>query len=157
MNLRHSALAAAAVTVAVPVGLLAVGAGSSLAHQAVRADAHAASAPTVALRSTKYGKILVVGKTGRTLYLFTGDSRNKSNCTGRCASAWPPLLTKGKPTGGAGISARKLGEIKSGSSHQVTYNGHPLYTFVSDTGAGSITGEASGGFYVVSAGGNEGK
>lgn len=153
MKLRHPVLAAAAVALAAPAAVLAAGPGNSPAPSASAPTARAATAPTVALRSTRYGKILVVGATGRTLYLYDRDARNKSNCSGQCASAWPPLLTRARPTAGAGASASKLGEIKRGANHQVTYADHPLYTFVSDSGPGSITGEGSGGFYVVGASG----
>jgi predicted lipoprotein with Yx(FWY)xxD motif len=151
MNRKHSALTAAVVTAAVPIGLLAAGAGASLASPA-SAPARAAASATVALRTTHLGKILVVGKTGRTLYLFNKDGKNKSNCTGSCAAIWPPLRASGKPTAGGGVSAAKLGKITA--TRQVTYAGHPLYTFVSDSGAGKTSGEAVNGFYVVSASGS---
>ena len=155
MHLKHSVVVAAAVVAAaVPAGLLAAGAGASIARQASPPAAGAAKTATVTLRKTKLGTILVAGKSGRTLYLFKQDGKNMSNCTGPCAAIWPPLLTSVKPTGGAGVSASKLGEIKRGASHQVTYAGHPLYTFVSDGSAGQTTGEGVQGFYVVSASGN---
>ncbi|HWC85382.1 MAG TPA: hypothetical protein VG388_02515 [Solirubrobacteraceae bacterium] len=153
MIIKHSALAAAIATAAVPAGFLAAGAGASLASASAAPAAHTAASATVALRSTHLGKILVVGRTGRTLYLFNRDATNRSNCSGSCAAIWPPLLTSGRPSAGPGLSARKLGEIKRGSSHQVTYAGHPLYTFASDSAAGKTTGQGVGGFYVVSASG----
>jgi predicted lipoprotein with Yx(FWY)xxD motif len=150
MHLKHSAIAAAVVTAVVPAGLLATGAGASTARHA---QASATKTATVALRKTKLGKILVVGKSGRTLYLFKQDGKNMSNCTGQCAAIWPPLYVKGKPSAGRGVSASKLGEIKRGSRHQVTYAGHPLYLFANDTKAGDTTGERTNGFYVVAASG----
>ena len=59
---------------------------------------------SVALASSKLGKILVDGK-GRTLYLFQADTGTASTCNGACASAWPPLRTAGQPTAGPGVSA----------------------------------------------------
>ena len=103
MQIRHSAIAAAVVTAAVPAGILAAGAGASFARQASNPAAVAAKTATVALRTTKHGKILVVGKSGLTLYLFTQDGKNMSNCTGQCAAIWPPLLVTGKPTAGKGV------------------------------------------------------
>ena len=105
------------------------------------------------VRATSLGKLLIAGSSGRTLYLSTQDAKNKSMCTGQCADVWPPLLTSGKPSAGMGVSAPKLGEIKRGHSHQVTYAGHPLYEFSGDTNAGQTTGEGVNGFYVVSASG----
>src|SRR5690242_1056760 len=31
---------------------------------------------------------------GRALYLWTGDSNGKSNCSGDCSTQWPPLITR---------------------------------------------------------------
>jgi predicted lipoprotein with Yx(FWY)xxD motif len=150
MHIKHHRLLAAAVlTAAVPGGILATQAGASTMPHAV-----AAKASTVALRSTHLGHILVAGSTGRTLYLYDKDGKNKSNCTGSCAAVWPPLMASGKPSAGAGVSGSKLGEIKRGGGHQVTYAGHPLYTFQSDSAAGQTSGEGVGGFYVVAASGS---
>lgn len=96
----------------------------------------AASAPSgpakVGVRTTHLGKVLVNGK-GVTLYLFEKDKHGKSACAGRCAKAWPPLLTKGKPHVSGGASASKIGTTRrSDGTTQVTYAGHPLYTFVND-------------------------
>jgi predicted lipoprotein with Yx(FWY)xxD motif len=150
MHLKHSIAAAAAVTAVVPAGLLGVGAGASLARSALDPVAGAAKAPTVSVRTTKLGKILV-GSSGRTVYLFTKDGKNHSTCTGACAQAWPPLTASGKPSAGKGVAASKLGEIKA--SHQVTYAGHPLYYWQGDSKAGQTTGEGVNNFYVVATSG----
>src|SRR3954453_3839280 len=52
-----------------------------------------------ATRKADLGTYLTNGG-GRTLYLFAADHDHKSTCTGACASTWPPLITKGKPTAG---------------------------------------------------------
>jgi hypothetical protein len=53
---------------------------------------------------------------------------------------------KGPVTAGAGLTG-KLGTIKrSDGSAQATYNGHPLYTFVKDTGPGTDTGNGLNAF-----------
>jgi predicted lipoprotein with Yx(FWY)xxD motif len=153
MHVRHSIVTAAIVAAGVPVGLLAVDAGASLARGAGDPAATAAGKATVAVRSSGHGKILVSGSNGRSLYLDVADGKNKSNCTGQCASAWPPLLVSGKPRAGAGVAAAKLGSIKRGASRQVTYAGHPLYYWMGDTKPGQTTGEGINGFYLVSASG----
>jgi hypothetical protein len=84
----------------------------------------------------------LVNSSGRTVYLFKGDSGMKSACTGACATAWPPLLAIGNPTAGSGLAASKLGTItRSDGAKQVTYNGHPLYTFIKDKKPGNVNGE----------------
>lgn len=152
-------------------GLITALGGAALATQAVTSYAGATSATPrsatvaarpdpifistskIALRSTRLGNILVIANTGRTLYLYTKDGKNKSNCAGGCASAWPPVLTNAVPKAGRGVTQSKLGRIARGKSHQVTYAGHPLYGFVSDTKPGQTTGQGAavggGTFYVV--------
>jgi predicted lipoprotein with Yx(FWY)xxD motif len=116
-------------------------------------------AASVALRSSKLGKILVDSQ-GRTLYLFQADKGMASTCLGACAQFWPPLTTAGKPTAGRGVSPARLGTIRrSDGKTEVTYNGHPLYTYAGDTAPGQTTGEENHGFGaewdVLSAAGNK--
>lgn len=150
MHIKRSWVGAGVVAIAVPAGLLLGGVGASVARTSAPRVASAAKAPTAAVHKTSLGKILVAGASGRTLYLLTSDGKNKSTCTGGCAQVWPPLLVSGKPTAGKSVSKSKLGEIKRGKSHQVTYAGHPLYEFEQDSGPGQTNGEGTGGFYVVS-------
>jgi predicted lipoprotein with Yx(FWY)xxD motif len=79
--------------------------------------------------------ILVNGR-GRTLYAFTKDGRNKDRCVtaAGCSSTWPMLTSNGKPAAGPGVKGSMLSTIKlPNGSHQVTYDGHPLYTYVADS------------------------
>ncbi len=103
---------------------------------AATALAGAGHPTTVKLASTSAGKLVTNGG-GRTLYMFTKDARNKDRCMGisGCASTWPPLLTRANPIAAGGVNASLLGTITvSGGRHQVTYAGHPLYTYSGDTG-----------------------
>ena len=94
---------------------------------------------TLAMADSSLGSILVDGK-GITLYLFTKDTPNASNCTGQCLAAWPPLL--GKPTAGKGVDAAKLGSFpRADGSTQASYNGWPLYYWEQDTKPGDVTGQ----------------
>src|SRR5271170_847115 len=107
--------------------------------------ARVAAAPTISLRSTAYGKILVNSK-GYTLYLWAKDKKNKSNCSGACLDVWPFVLVHGKPTAGPGVNPKLLGTIKEKGGNEVSYNGWPLYTFASDTKPGVISGEGNTSF-----------
>ena len=91
-----------------------------------------------------------------TLYLFTKDERDLSNCSGGGAQSWPPLLTVGDPTGGEGIAGDKLGNIeRTDGSMQVTYNGWPLYYFARDVKPGDANGQTVGNvWWVVSTSGS---
>jgi predicted lipoprotein with Yx(FWY)xxD motif len=119
------------------------------------AAARHAAGTKVVLHKTGLGKVLATSS-GFTLYLYTPDPKGKSVCTGSCAAAWPPLLTKGKPTAGPGVKAKLLGTAKRGGKLQVTYAGHPLYRYAGDSKAGQTAGEGVGGiWYALSAGGKK--
>ena len=110
---------------------------------ALAAGDSASRAATVSTAKTGLGKIIVNGS-GRTLYLFEKDKRGKSACSGACASYWPPLITHGKPMAAGGAKRALLGTIKrSNGSRQVTYAGHPVYTYLLDTRRGQTKGEGS--------------
>jgi predicted lipoprotein with Yx(FWY)xxD motif len=87
----------------------------------------------VAQRSS-YGRVLYDAN-GQVVYAFELDRRNRSNCTSaECVKAWPPVLTREKPTAGAGVEARLLGTIRRRDGRlQVTYNGRPLYFYEHET------------------------
>jgi predicted lipoprotein with Yx(FWY)xxD motif len=99
-----------------------------------RPQARSSRAATVQLRHTRLGNILV-SSSGRTLYEFTRDHARKSSCAAisGCSSAWPSLKTSGRPTSGPGIKASLLSTT---TGAQVTYAGHPLYTYSGDGGPG---------------------
>ena len=97
-------------------------------------DASIAAAPTVRLEPTGLGQILV-DSSGRTLYLFTRDRHERDSCAkvSGCLQTWPALTTTHKPRAGAHVRASLLGTIKlHGRLRQVTYAGHPLYTYALD-------------------------
>lgn len=97
----------------------------------------------------KFGKILVDGK-GMTLYMFTKDEPNKSNCSGGCLKAWPPLATQGTPKLGDGVDATLIGNAAlADGSKVVTYNKMPLYYWASDVKPGDITGLGVGGVWFL--------
>ncbi|HXB65995.1 MAG TPA: hypothetical protein VNV42_14095 [Solirubrobacteraceae bacterium] len=118
-------------------------------------SAHASRAATVQLRHTSIGSILV-SSSGRTLYEFTRDRGHKNSCAAirECSAVWPSLKASGKPTAGSGVKASLL---SSTSGHQVTYAGHPLYTYSGDSGPGetSYVGakQFGGAWYAIDASG----
>jgi predicted lipoprotein with Yx(FWY)xxD motif len=115
---------------------------------------------TVGVATTSsLGKVLDNSQ-GRTVYLFAPDTSTKSACTGACAAEWPPLRATGKPTVGSGLSASEVGTIpRSDGRPQVTYNGHPLYTFVGDKDAGQTNGQGinafGGGWFALTTAGTQ--
>ena len=133
-------LASAAALPLVALAVAACGGGGAATAASPPKTSSGASA-TVGAANSSLGSILV-NSGGRTLYLFKGDSGTQSACAGACATAWPPLLATGTPTAGTGLTASKLGTTtRSDGSHQVTYNGHPLYRFIKDTKPGQTNGQ----------------
>jgi predicted lipoprotein with Yx(FWY)xxD motif len=135
MMRKITLLIAAAALSAAALSPLALGDTSSAASP------RGSKGKLVTLGKTALGKVLVDAR-GRTLYLFEKDKRGRSACYGACAAYWPPLLSSAKPRAGRGVRTSQLGVIKrTDGKRQVTYAGHPLYTFVGDERAGQTTGE----------------
>jgi len=133
------------ISTATAVGLLAV-----LAVLALRPGATQAASTTpgtvVSTAHTTIGTILVNSR-GHTLYLFAKDRNSKSSCTGQCASFWPPLISTAKARAVSGAKESLIGTTRRADGRmQVTYNHHPLYTFVQDTKKGQTKGEAFSAF-----------
>jgi predicted lipoprotein with Yx(FWY)xxD motif len=117
------------------------------------------SATSVGTTQTKLGRILVDAH-GRSLYVFDRDTRGKSSCYGGCAGEWPPLITSGKAHAKSGVKGALLGRTKRHDGRwQVTYKGHPLYTFAGDASRGQTNGEGlddfGGWWYLVSPAGTQ--
>jgi predicted lipoprotein with Yx(FWY)xxD motif len=108
------------------------------------------TATTVAIRTTKLGRVLVNRK-GRTLYIYEKDTRaGISACTGVCATAWPPVVVTAVPVYGRGLRASMFSTIiRKGAKKQLAYNGKPLYAFRGDTAAGQTNGQGVGSFRVA--------
>jgi predicted lipoprotein with Yx(FWY)xxD motif len=114
---------------------------------------------TVGASTTGVGKVLVDSK-GHTLYLFEKDSGMKSACAGACAGVWPPLRASGTPTVAGGAKASLVATTKrSDGAPQVTYNGHPLYTYQGDQKPGDTKGQGVAAYgaewYAVGAAGKQ--
>jgi predicted lipoprotein with Yx(FWY)xxD motif len=88
--------------------------------------------------TTIHGAMVLTNAKGHTLYWFEPDTPTTSKCYGDCAAYWPPVT--GSAAAGSGI-AGKFGTIKrTDGSSQITYNNHPLYTYIADTAPGQANG-----------------
>ncbi|HEY4332290.1 MAG TPA: hypothetical protein VGM78_06965, partial [Ilumatobacteraceae bacterium] len=112
-----------------------------------------AASVEVKIGDSSLGKILQTSD-GKTLYMFTKDTKGVSNCSGTCATNWPPLL--GTPTNGDGVDADDISTItRADGTTQVTYYGYPVYFFAADAKAGDVNGQGEGGlWYVLDGSGN---
>ena len=119
----------------------AAGGGSS-------SSAPAATGGSTVTAKTIGSQQVLTDAQGKTLYWFAIDTPSKSNCSGQCATFWPPV--KGPVTAGSGVTGT-LGTItRSDGTTQATYLGHPLYTYAGDSGPGQNKGNGlnlSGGLW----------
>jgi predicted lipoprotein with Yx(FWY)xxD motif len=124
------------------VGAVSVAALALLAVAEVSASRPPSPAATTAgttLKVTKIGGVPVLANDrGLTLYWFAPDSPAASRCTGECAAYWPPVT--GDPQAGQGIPGTFGTISRPGGGRQMTYDGHPLYTYVGDSGPGQANG-----------------
>jgi predicted lipoprotein with Yx(FWY)xxD motif len=131
--------------IAAAAALAALAAAIFLLHP-TKTEAAGTAGTVVSTGPTSLGRILVNSR-GHTLYLFSKDKNGKSACTGMCATFWPPLIAAGKPRVAGGANASLLGTTKRDDGRmQVTYNRHPLYTFVKDKQKGQTNGESVNAF-----------
>ncbi len=136
-------------TAALGIGLASCASNSSAAYGAGGSSPSAggASAGAATVSTAKVGDLgtVLVNGDGRTLYLFQSDSGSTSSCVDTCAGTWPALTTSGDASATSGADASMLGTTsRSDGSTQVTYNGHPLYTYSGDMAAGQANGEGFG-------------
>ena len=140
VSLVVGAVSAVSVAALALLGVAVVSAGGS---------PMAAADVGATLKTGKIGGVNVLTNAdGLTLYWFAPDTSTSSKCFGSCATYWPPV--SGSPAAGPGVTG-KLGAIKRpGGGLQATYDGHPLYTYIGDSGPGQANGndlDLNGGFW----------
>jgi predicted lipoprotein with Yx(FWY)xxD motif len=157
---RIAAISANALVVAVLVA--GCGGGSSSSSTASSTKSTTTSLPPVAKpppnaeegtvfvslgSAAGLGQVLVDSE-GHTLYAFSNDSPKASTCEGACEKAWPPLLVEhGEPQPSNGAGASRLGTIeRADGGRQVTYAGHPLYSYSGDKQPGEAGGQGASAF-----------
>jgi predicted lipoprotein with Yx(FWY)xxD motif len=123
------------------------GGGSSTYESGTGGSEKAASSSSEAGGTTLTGAevsglgTVLVDSEGFTVYQFAKDKGTTSSCYGACEENWPPVITKGAPTAGEGAMSSQLGTTKrKDGTMQVTYAGHPVYTFVEDKSPGEANG-----------------
>ena len=155
MNMIRSLLARTPgpVKLIVPLAsaLLVAACGSAAASTSAPASSAAAagSSTTGTVITTQAGSAgaFLTTASGRTVYLWAKDGMNMSDCSGACASAWPPVPATGTLTAAGSAKASDLGTItRSDGTKQVTYDGHPLYYFAGDSAARQTNGQGSDNF-----------
>ncbi len=136
-RLRKAAAPGVAV---VSIAALAILGGSVAAATGTPTAPATASGKALLSTTTIGGVSVLTNASGRTLYWFAPDTSDRSACYGTCAAYWPPVF--GLPAAGdPGVVTAKLGTIRrTDGTLQATYSGHPLYTYIGDTGPGQASG-----------------
>jgi predicted lipoprotein with Yx(FWY)xxD motif len=132
-TLRAAGIGAAGLAVlALVLFGVSVGGASSGASPAAASSGGGLKTTTIG------GATVLTNAKGHTLYWFEPDTPTTSKCYGSCAAYWPPVT--GGAAEGSGI-AGQFGTIKrADGSSQITYNRHPLYTYIGDSGPGQAHG-----------------
>ena len=166
--MRHTrtTIAMLAVTVAATAAALTGTAGASTKQAAPSTPVNTArgteptvvsttrARPTAVTLHTARAKVgattetILVNTKGLPLYFYKPDTATQSMVSGELAALWPPLLASAPTADGA---AGKLKVVDTPNGHQVTYNGHFLYTFVEDS-SGHVTGQGVENFFVATPG-----
>ena len=81
---------------------------------------------------------MIFGPRNQAIYIFQRDPTGKTVCYGECATAWPPVLTRGEPRAQGAAKRSLLGTVKRrDGGRQVTYAGKPLYYYANE-GPGEV-------------------
>jgi len=125
--------------------------GSATTGAAASAGTAAANATVKTASSAQFGTILV-NSAGMALYTYGPNGGGTINkCTGACLQAWPALTVPAgtSPTLSSGVAGTVATSTQADGTLQVTYNGKLLYTFLSDTSPGQVTGNGVAMFSVA--------
>ena len=100
------------------------------------------------------GKMITIltNAKGMVLYYKLTDPKNQTTCTGGCAMSWPPVVADNMNMMNVSSTMQlphQLAVVKTANGNQVTYDGHPLYTYAGDTMAGQFSGRAMGGVWYL--------
>jgi predicted lipoprotein with Yx(FWY)xxD motif len=90
--------------------------------------------------SASLGKTVLTANNGLTLYTLSAEKRGTFICKGKCLRDWHPLAVAPGVTPTGPVA---LGTVKRPDNgvRQVTFKGHPLYTFDGDSRKGQTSGE----------------
>lgn len=157
-RLRRSALVVPAALALSSLTLAACGNGGNVTT--LSAPPTTDPSLTLTLQKSPVGPIVATGN-GDTLYDFAPDTPTHSACVDDgCVFQWPPLVVHGPVRVQKGLDPSLVGTlIRPDGSRQLSYGGHPLYTYNLDVTPGMVTGQAidqNGGlWYVLGRRGNQ--
>jgi predicted lipoprotein with Yx(FWY)xxD motif len=134
------------------IALIAVACGSASSTSSGSTTTSSSAAIIKTTSATVNGQSVTVltNAQGMTLYYLKPDTATTSNCTGSCASTWPPLVftSSGSPASATALPGT-LSVVTDANGQQVEFNGHMLYTYSGDTAPGQTNGEGIKGVWFV--------
>jgi predicted lipoprotein with Yx(FWY)xxD motif len=147
-NKSPSLIFAVAAFAVVAIAAIACSSGSD--DDQARSPSEPSPAPLgIGTTETDLGSFLI-GPEGDTLYVFTRDNPNQSNCDSGCLAVWPPLLVEdGQSVQADPYASGTFGAITTPAGRQVTYNGAPLYYYAGDAKPGDTKGHLVEGVWFV--------
>jgi predicted lipoprotein with Yx(FWY)xxD motif len=116
--------------------------GSSSAGDVQPATLQTATLSTI--QSATLGDI-VVDSRGHAVYRYDKDTAkpSKSDCSGACATLWPPVIAPGGSMQIRGVDPSAVSTItRADGSKQLTLDGWPLYEYAGDASQGQTKGQA---------------
>jgi predicted lipoprotein with Yx(FWY)xxD motif len=140
MNTKRTYVALLALAAAALLIFSACGGGGDSSADGT-APGGSSAAQTVSVSTVDgVGEVLVDGE-GAALYAADQEADGMVLCTDSCAAIWDPLtVSGGNPTAGDGLGGKLRVVKRPDGSRQVSFEGRPLYRFVEDPSAGTVTG-----------------
>jgi predicted lipoprotein with Yx(FWY)xxD motif len=136
---NHAKVLLAAAAAAMVLAACSSSGTSSGTSSAGGGSSSPAAAAAGGLKTATIGGVAVLTNAkGFTLYSFAPDTPASSKCYGSCAVYWPPVT--GTTAAGPGLPGKVTTITRTDGSHQLVYNGHPLYTYIGDTAPGQARG-----------------
>ena len=121
----------------------AAGYGGQPAQQGAGHQSAASHGPALSARKLPGVGMVLVDRSGKTVYSPLQEAHGKILCTGSCLGFWFPVSVAAgaQPQAAPGMTGT-LGTIHRSDDGltQLTYNGRPLYTFRLDQGPGQLHG-----------------
>jgi predicted lipoprotein with Yx(FWY)xxD motif len=136
------------------IGVAAAAVAGTAAFAGAHGGGHSAAGPADTSTAIRVQTATVNGKSeavltdarGMPLYYYAPDTPSTSMVSGTLAALWPAVTASSTPT--AHGLAGNVTEVSDSHGRQVAYNGHLLYTFVSDR-QGVVTGQGEENFFVA--------
>jgi predicted lipoprotein with Yx(FWY)xxD motif len=146
--MRHPKIIISSIALAAVAAAGGITAASAAASSPSASHSAAAAVRTASVTVGGKTETILVNGHGLPLYFYKPDTAAKSLVSGTLAQLWPPLTSAASAD--AGLSG-KVTVLMDSHGDQVTYNGHPLYTFADDH-ADQVTGQGVEDFFVATPG-----